>query len=209
MALVASEAGLRRLIHLGGLGEQAEDLSQHLAGRQEAGGVLAAGGAPVTELRAAVIVRAKSISFRMVRYLAERLPIMITPKWVSTRIQPIAEDEVLRYPVDALIEPESAGNVIEKDGADVPTYGEMITVYARIRGLRRELIPVPVLTPALSSYWVALTTPIPSGIARPLIEGLKTEVIVKSPLARELFPFEPLGYEEAVRRVLQVDPDLR
>ena len=209
MALVAREVGLGRLIYLGGLGEQAESLSQHLASRHEVGRVLAAGGAPVTEFRAAVIVGAKSISFRMVRYLAERLPIMLTPKWVSTRIQPIAEDDVLRYLVDALVQPESAGKVIEIGGADVLTYGEMITVYARIRGLRRKLIPVPVLTPALSSYWVALTTPIPSAIARPLIEGLKTEVIVRSPLARELFPFEPVGYEEAVRRVLEVDPDLR
>jgi uncharacterized protein YbjT (DUF2867 family) len=209
MALIAREAGLNRLIYLGGLGERTEDLSEHLASRQEVGRVLAAGGAPVTEFRAAVIVGAKSISFRMVRYLAERLPIMVAPKWVSTRIQPIAENDVLRYLVDALAQPESAGKVIEIGGADVLTYGEMITVYARIRGLRRELIPVPVLTPAFSSYWVSLTTPIPSSIARPLIEGLKTEVIVKSPLAHELFPFEPVGYEEAVRRVLALDPDFR
>lgn len=207
-ALVAREQGLARLIYLGGLGDEKAGLSEHLASRQEVGRVLAAGGVPVTEFRAAVIVGVGSVSFRMIRYLTERLPAMITPKWVSTRIQPIAEDDVLRYLVDALDQPDSAGKVIEIGGADVVTYSRMITTYARLRGLHRELIPVPLLTPALSSYWVGLTTPIPSSIARPLIEGLKTEVVVKSPLARELFPFEPVGYEEAIKRVLEKEPVL-
>ena len=207
--LVAREQGVGRIIYLGGLGDEEAELSEHLASRQEVGRVLAAGGVPVTEFRAAVIVGAGSISFRMVRYLTERLPAMITPKWVSTRIQPIAEDDVLRYLVEALDQPESAGKVIEIGGADVVTYGDMITTYARLRGLRRALVPVPLLTPSLSSYWVALTTPIPSSVARPLIEGLKTEVVVRSPLARELFEFEPVGYEEAIKRVLDKEPVLR
>jgi uncharacterized protein YbjT (DUF2867 family) len=207
-ALVAREQGVARLIYLGGLGDEEAGLSEHLASRQEVGRVLAAGGVPVTEFRAAVIVGVGSVSFRMVRYLTERLPAMITPKWVNTRIQPIAEDDVLRYLVDALDQPDSAGKVIEIGGADVVTYGDMITTYAHLRGLHRELIPVPFLTPALSSYWVGLTTPIPSSIARPLIEGLKTEVVVKSRLARELFPFEPIGYEEAIKRVLEKQPVL-
>lgn len=209
MALVAREAGVKRLIYLGGLGDEGAKLSEHLASRHEVGRVLAAAGVPVTEFRAAVIVGAQSISFRMVRYLAERLPVMITPRWVGNRIQPIAEADVLRYLIDALSQPDSVGKVVEIGGADILTYRDMIKVYARIRGLHRELIRIPVLTPALASRWVALTTPIPTAIARPLIEGLKTEVIVKIPLARKLFPFDPIGYEEAVRRVLKEDPDLR
>ena len=208
-ALVAREQSVGRIIYLGGLGDEKAGLSEHLASRQEVGRVLAAGGVPVTEFRAAVIVGAGSISFRMVRYLTERLPAMITPRWVSTRIQPIAEEDVLRYLVEALGRPDSAGKIVEIGGADVVTYGDMITTYARLRGLRRELIPVPLLTPGLSSYWVALTTPIPSSIARPLIEGLRTEVVVQSPLSRELFDFEPMGYEEAIKRVLEKEPVLR
>ena len=208
-ALVAREQQVARLIYLGGLGDEKTGLSEHLASRQEVGRVLAAGGVPVTEFRAAVIVGAGSVSFRMVRYLTERLPAMITPKWISTLIQPIAEDDVIRYLVDALDQPESAGRVIEIGGADVVTYGDMIRTYAHLRGLHRELISVPFLSPALSSYWVGLTTPIPSSVARPLIEGLKTEVVVKSPLARELFPFEPMGYEEAIKQVLEKEPVLR
>jgi uncharacterized protein YbjT (DUF2867 family) len=207
--LIAREQRVPRLIYLGGLGDEKAGLSEHLASRQEVGRMLAAGGVPVTEFRAAVIVGAGSLSFRMVRYLTERLPVMITPKWVNTLTQPIAEDDVLRYLADALDQPESVGKVIEIGGADVVTYGDMITAYARLRGLHRKLIPVPLLTPSLSSHWVTLVTPISTFIARPLIEGLKTEVVVTSPLARELFPFEPVGYEEAIRRVLEKEPVLR
>jgi uncharacterized protein YbjT (DUF2867 family) len=208
-ALVAKEQGVGRIIYLGGLGQEGTDLSEHLASRQETGRALSAHGVPVTEFRAAVIVGAGSLSFRMVRYLSERLPVMITPRWVSTRVQPIAEDDVVRYLVDALDVPGSVGRVLEIGGADVLTYGQMITRYARLRGLRRWLIPVPVLTPTLSAYWVDLVTPIPASIAHPLIEGLKTEVVVHDPAAREIFPFSPVGYEEAVQRVLAEQPDVR
>ncbi len=208
-ALVAKEQGVGRIIYLGGLGQEGADLSEHLASRQETGRALSTHGVPVTEFRAAVIVGAGSLSFRMVRYLSERLPVMITPRWVSTRVQPIAEDDVVRYLVDALDMPGSVGRVLEIGGADVLTYGQMITRYARLRGLRRWLIPVPVLTPTLSAYWVDLVTPIPASIAHPLIEGLKTEVVVHDPAAREIFPFTPVGYEEAVQRVLAEQPDVR
>ena len=200
-ALVAHEQELRRIIYLGGLGEPG-DLSEHLASRQEVGRVLAERGVAVTEFRAAVIVGSGSISFKMVRYLAHRLPVMITPRWVSTRTQPIAEEDVLRYLVSAPAVPESTGLILEIGGRDILTYGDMIKIYGRIQGMRRVLIPVPVLTPRLSSYWVDLVTPIPSSIAHPLIEGMKTEVIVHDGTARRLFPFRPMGYEEAVRRVL-------
>ena len=207
-ALVAQEQGIGRIIYLGGLGQEGTGLSEHLASRQETGRTLAAHGVPVTEFRAAVIVGAGSLSFRMVRYLSERLPVMITPRWVSTRVQPVAEGDVVRYLVDALDVPESAGRVLEIGGADVLTYGQMIIRYARLRGLRRTLIPVPVLTPTLSAYWVDLVTPIPASIAHPLIEGLKTEVVVHDPAAREIFPFSPVGYEEAVQRVLAEQPNV-
>lgn len=207
-ALAAKEQGVGRIVYLGGLGQEGAGLSEHLASRQETGRVLASHGVPVTEFRAAVIVGAGSLSFRMVRYLSERLPVMITPRWVGTRVQPIAEDDVVRYLVDALDVPESAGRVLEIGGADVLTYGQMITRYARLRGLRRTLIPVPVLTPTLSAYWVDLVTPIPASIAHPLIEGLKTEVVVHDQSARDMFPFEPVGYEEAVRRVLVKQPQV-
>jgi uncharacterized protein YbjT (DUF2867 family) len=206
VALVASEQMVSRIIYLGGLGEEGAELSEHLASRREIEGVLAETGIPVTAFRAAVIVGAGSVSFRMVRYLAERLPVLITPRWVSTHIQPVAEDDVLRYLVETLAVPGSVGRKIEIGGADVLTYGDMIRVYSRLRGLRRSLIPVPVLTPRLSSYWVGLVTPVPISIAAPLIEGLKSEVVVRDPSARELFDFEPMGYEQAVRRVLEEAP---
>ncbi len=162
-----------------------------------------AAGVPVTELRAAVIVGAGSLSFEMIRYLTERVPFMICPRWVYTRVQPIAVRDVLDYLVAALEAPAALGRVIEIGGADVLTYGEMMTGYARVRGLRRWLVPVPVLTPRLSSYWVHWVTPIPATIARPLIEGLRNEVVVRDDLARRLFPaIAPLGYDESVRLAL-------
>jgi uncharacterized protein YbjT (DUF2867 family) len=142
-----------------------------LRSRQETGVALREFGVPVTEFRAAVIVGSGSLSFEMVRYLAERLPVMICPKWVFTRIQPIAIRNVLDYLVAAIEFPECAGRIIEIGGEDVLTYAEMMTRYARVRGLKRLLIAVPVLTPRLSSYWVHLITPIPAKVARPLIKG--------------------------------------
>ena len=199
----ARAAGVRQIIYLGGLGSGTQELSAHLTSRQEVGDILRASGVPVTEFRAAIVVGAGSISFEMIRYLTERLPVMITPRWLTTLCQPIAIDDVLEYLTRALGEPRASGQTFEIGGPDVMTYGAMMQAYAAVRGLRRYLIPVPVLTPRLSSYWVDLVTPIPAAYSHPLIEGLRSEVIVHDPAAREVFDFEPMPYGLAVRRALE------
>jgi uncharacterized protein YbjT (DUF2867 family) len=203
-AQAARDAGVERIIYLGGLGDSQTDLSPHLRSRQETGTALREAGVPVTEFRAAVIVGSGSVSFEMIRYLAERLPVMICPRWVFTRTQPIAIRNVLDYLVAAPACPESSGRVLEIGGRDVLTYAEMMTRYAHVRGLRRWLLAVPLLTPRLSSYWVHLITPIPARIARPLIKGLGNEVVVRDDAACRLFPgLELLDYDSAVRLALQ------
>ncbi|MEI8340140.1 MAG: SDR family oxidoreductase [Verrucomicrobiota bacterium] len=192
-----------RIIYLGGLGDPKTDLSPHLRSRQQTGEALREAGVPVTEFRAAVIVGSGSLSFEMIRYLTERLPVMICPKWVFTRIQPIAIRNVLDYLVAALECPESTGRILEIGGRDVLTYAGMMTGYATARGLKRRLIAVPVLTPRLSSYWVHLVTPIPANIAQPLIKGLGNEVIVRDDTALSLFPgIKPLDFETSVHLAL-------
>jgi uncharacterized protein YndB with AHSA1/START domain len=157
----------------------------------------------VTEFRAPVIVGSGSLSFEIIRYLTERLPVMICPRWLYTRAQPIAISNVLDYLVAALDTPATAGRIIEIGGADVLTYGDMLRGYAKARGLRRWLVPVPVLTPRLSSYWVHLVTPVPAVIARPLIQGLRNDVVVRDDTALRLFPqIKPLDYATAVRLAL-------
>jgi uncharacterized protein YbjT (DUF2867 family)/uncharacterized protein YndB with AHSA1/START domain len=201
---VAHEAGVERLIYLGGLGNPDTELSEHLRSRQQTGDALRECGVPVTEFRAAIIVGSGSVSFEMVRYLTEHLPVMICPHWVFTRVQPIAIRNVLDYLAAALEQPDSAGEIVEIGGTDVLTYGHMILGYAHVRGLPRLLIPVPVLTPRLSSYWVHLVTPIPTNIARPLIDGLRNEVVVRDDKARRLFPnIQPLDYQTAVKLALE------
>jgi uncharacterized protein YbjT (DUF2867 family) len=195
--------GVERIIYLGGLGDPATDLSKHLRSRQQTGQALQEAGVPVTEFRAAIVVGSGSISFEMIRYLTERVPVMICPRWVFTRVQPIAIGDVLNYLVAALETPQSSGRIIEIGGSEVITYGDMMLGYARARGLRRWLLSVPVLTPRLSSYWVHLVTPIPANIARPLIDGLRNEVIVREGIARELFPqIKPMDYPSAVSLAL-------
>ena len=199
----AQRGGVRQIIYLGGLGDPDAALSPHLRSRQETGEVLRSAGVPVTELRAAVIVGSGSLSFEMIRALTERLPIMICPRWVYTRTQPIAIANVLDYLVGVLDVPESAGRILEIGGADVLTYGEMMRGYARVRGLRRLLIPVPVLTPRLSSYWLHLVTPVEAKVGRHLVESLRNEVIVRDPGARRLFPdINLIDYDSAVRLAL-------
>ena len=199
----AKAAGVERIIYLGGLGDPAADLSTHLRSRQETGAALSEGGVPVTEFRAAIIVGAGSLSFEMIRHLTERLPVMVCPRWVFTRIQPIAIGDALSYLVAALKTPESAGRVIEIGGADVVSYGDMMKGYARARGLRRLLIPVPVLTPHLSAHWVNWMTPVNAGIVYPLIEGLRNEVVVRNDTAKRVFPdIEPMGYDAALHKAL-------
>jgi uncharacterized protein YbjT (DUF2867 family) len=201
-AQAAARAGVRRIIYLGGLGDEADDLSPHLLSRHLTGAELANHGVPVTEFRAAIIIGSGSASFEILRYLTERLPLMITPRWVRTRCQPIAIRDVLDYLTGALDHPEVQGNV-EIGGPDVLSYGEMMHGYARERGLRRVMVPVPVLTPRLSSYWVSLVSPVPAGIARPLIEGLRNEVVVRHPEPAAVFGLNPMPYAEAVRRAIE------
>jgi hypothetical protein len=168
------------------------------------GEVLAAGPVPVTELRAAVIIGSGSASFEMLRYLVEVLPVMVTPKWVDTRCQPIAVRDVLRYLVDVLAVDETAGRILEIGGPDVLTYREMMAVYAEEAGLRQRIvIPVPVLTPRLSSLWVGLVTPLPRSLARPLVDSLVNEVVVHDDTIRELCPGPMIGYRESVRLALK------
>jgi uncharacterized protein YbjT (DUF2867 family) len=207
LAEAAKRAGVSRIIYLGGLGDDSTGLSHHLASRHETGAQLAAHGVPVTEFRAAVIIGSGSASFEILRHLTERLPIMITPRWVATRCQPIGIADVLDYLVGALDHPEVTG-IVEVGGPDILSYGEMMQAYARLRGLRRLMIPVPVLTPRLSSYWVNLISPVPAGIARPLIEGLRNEVVVRDPGPAAVFGLHPLPYVEALGRAIdRVDGD--
>jgi uncharacterized protein YbjT (DUF2867 family) len=199
----AQEAGVRRIIYLGGLGRDEDELSPHLRSRHEVGEQLRSWQVAVTEFRAGVIIGAGSVSFDLVRYLTERVPVLISPRWVSTLTQPIAIEDVLRYLLESLEMPETENRVLEIGGRDVLSYGQMMLIYAKVRGLRRWLVPVPVLTPRLSSWWVRLVTPLPVSVARPLIDGVKNQVIVEDPSAEQLFGFTPLGYEEAVRVALK------
>jgi uncharacterized protein YbjT (DUF2867 family) len=200
----ASAAGVKRIIYLGGLGDPDAPLSEHLRSRQQTGETLRQSGVPITEFRAAIIVGSGSVSFEMIRYLTELLPVMICPQWVYTRVQPIAIRDVLAYLKEALVTPDSEDAIIEIGGSDILTYGEMMTQYASVRGLRRWLIPVPVLTPRLSSYWVHWMTPIPAEISRPLIAGLRNEVVVRDNRAAQLFPQIKLShYKEAVKLALE------
>ncbi len=200
-ALAAGRAGVTRIVYLGGLGDDDADLSHHLSSRHETGAELAAHGVPVTEFRAAVIIGSGSASFEILRHLTERLPIMITPRWVGTRCQPIGVRDVLDYLAGALEHPEVTG-IVEIGGPDVLSYGDMMRAYAAQRGLRRLMIPVPVLTPRLSSYWVNLVSPVPATIARPLIEGLRNEVVVREPGPAAAFDVHPLPYAEALQRAI-------
>ncbi|MDZ4199844.1 MAG: SDR family oxidoreductase [Kiritimatiellia bacterium] len=199
----ACAAGVERILYLGGLAEASPELSEHLRSRQQTGDFLRRSGVPVTEFRAGVIVGSGSLSFEMIRYLTERVPVMVCPRWVYTRTQPIGIGDVLEYLTAALSVPESGGRILEIGGAEIVTYGEMMTLYAAARGLKRWMVPVPVLTPRLSSYWVNLVTPIPAAIARPLIQGLRSESVIQDQSARRLFPgIDPVGYRVAVERAL-------
>lgn len=197
----ARKAGVRRIVYLGGLGE-GDDLSGHLASRQEVGAVLAASGVPTLEFRAAIVIGSGSTSFEMIRALVDRLPVMICPRWVATRTQPIAVEDVLEYLLEATEVPLPAGRVVEIGGPDRVSYGALMREYARQKGLRRLMIPVPVLTPHLSSLWLGLVTPVYARVGRALVEGLKNETVVHDPSALELFRIRPRGVREAIARAL-------
>lgn len=200
----AHEAGVSHIVYLGGLGDPKANLSNHLRSRQETGRALRESGVPVTEFRAAVIIGAGSVSFEMIRYLVERLPVMVCPRWIYSRIQPIAINDLLEYLIAAPKVPACKGLTIEVGGVDMTTYRGLMLGYAKARGLRRLMIPVPVLTPRLSSYWVHWMTPIPASIAVPLVEGLRNDVVVTDNLARTLFPhIVPQDYASAIGSVMK------
>ena len=191
-----------RIIYLGGLGDDPDSLSTHLKSRRETGEALRESGVPVVEFRASVVIGAGSLSFEMIRALVERLPVMICPRWVDTRTQPIAIDDVLAYLGAALDLPEGREGVFEIGGPEVVSYGEMMREYARLRGLRRLLIPVPVLTPRLSGLWLGLVTPAQARVGRALVEGLRNPTVVRSPAAREAFAIRPMTLREAFVRAI-------
>jgi uncharacterized protein YbjT (DUF2867 family) len=198
----ASEAGLRRIVYLGGLGS-GPNMSKHLASRQEVGRLLASGPTPVTELRAAVIIGAGSVSFEMLRYLTDVLPVMITPSWVRTRCQPIAVGDVLEILLGSVEDETDASQIHEIGGPDRLSYQEMMQVYSEVAGLKRRLIiPVPVLSPRLSSHWVGLVTPLPTGVAKPLVESLRTEVTVEDNTYAESSGGPLVSYRQAVVQAL-------
>jgi uncharacterized protein YbjT (DUF2867 family) len=197
------DSDLRQIIYLGGLGDENTKLSQHLTSRQEVGQILAAGTIPVTELRAAVVIGSGSLSFEMLRYLTEVLPVMITPRWVRTRCQPIAIADVLHYLVAVLGNPEAMDRVLEIGGPDVLTYEEMIRKYAEVAGLKpRTIIPVPVLSPGLSGRWIGLVTPLSPVTSEELVQGLRNEVVVGDRPISAIIEHEPLTFEAAVARAL-------
>jgi len=196
----AKDAGVERIIYLGGLGREDEALSPHLRSRQEVGQILRQSGVPVLEFRASIVIGSGSLSFEMIRSLVEHLPVMITPRWVNVPAQPIAIDDVLEYLLAALALPVSEYRVYEIGGADQVTYADLMRAYARHRGTRLRMIPVPVLTPFLSSLWLGLVTPLYARIGRKLIESIVHTTVVRDDSALTAFAVRPMGVEEAVRR---------
>jgi uncharacterized protein YbjT (DUF2867 family) len=199
----ADKAGVRRVVYLGGLGETGDQLSKHLASRQEVGEILSSGRAQATELRAPNIMGAGGAPFEMLRYLVERLPVMVCPRWIETRCQPIDIRDMVNYLLGCLREPATAGLSLDVGGPDIVTYRKMMEIYAKVRGLKRLIITVPVLTPQLSTYWVNLVTPVPSGVVNPLVEGLRNEVICRENRIRELIPLELTTLEQSICIALQ------
>jgi uncharacterized protein YbjT (DUF2867 family) len=199
----AREAGTGRIIYLGGLGEQGQGLSEHLRSRQEVGEILRASGVPAIEFRSSVVIGSGSVSFEMVRALVDRLPVMICPRWVRTPTQPIAIEDVISYLVEAADLPlENGGGIYEIGGADVVSYGDLMRTYADERGLRRWLVPVPALTPWLSSLWLGLVTPVYARVGRKLIEGVRNPTVVRDNRALQVFSVRPRGVREAIARAL-------
>ena len=195
---LAEEHGLKRVIYLGGLGEEGDKLSEHLASRLEVAKILKAGAFQTTYLRAAVIIGAGGASFEMIRALVDRLPLMITPRWVSTRCQPIAVKDVIAYLVGCLKDERTAGKTYDIGGPELLSYREMMERFAEISKKYLKIFPVPFLTPRLSSYWVGLITPVKPSISMPLIEGLGNEVICHDNAIREVLPIPLTTYDEAV-----------
>jgi uncharacterized protein YbjT (DUF2867 family) len=200
----AADAGVRQIVYLGGLGADDENLSAHLRSRREVEGLLGEAGVPVTVLRAAIVVGQGGISWELTRQLVKNLPAMVVPKWVSTRTQPIAVDDVTRYLVGVADRPEAYGRIFEIGGPDQLSYLEMLEIGSEVmRGRLVPIVKVPVLTPRLSSYWLALVTDVDVTTGRNLIDSMGTEVLVTDHSIRDLVPGEPVAYDEAVRRALE------
>jgi uncharacterized protein YbjT (DUF2867 family) len=206
-AAAAKEAGVRRIVYLGGLGDDADPkLSPHLRSRHEVGAILRGFGVETIEFRASLVIGSGSLSFDLVKSLTDRLPVMICPSWVATPTQPIAVDDVLAYLLAAKDLPPHSSRVFEIGSPDVTTYGGMIREYARLRGQRRWLISVPVLTPYLSSLWLALVTPAAFEVGRHLIEGLKNPTVVRDETALQVFPaIRPMSIRRAIRQAVTND----
>jgi len=197
----ARAAGVRRIIYLGGLGG-GKELSSHLDSRQEVGRILRESGVPTIEFRASIILGSGSASFEMIRALVETLPVMITPRWVDTKTQPIGIEDVIAYLREALALPVTESRVFEIGGPVRVSYGELMREYARQRGLRRAFIAVPVLTPRLSSLWLGLVTPVYARVGRALVDGLRNETVVRDDSARQVFTVKPLAMKAAMARAL-------
>lgn len=204
-AAAAKHAGVQRIIYLGGLGDDSDPrLSPHLRSRHEVGEILRTSGAELIEFRAGMIVGAGSLSFDLLKSLTDRLPVMICPKWLTTPTQPIAVDDVLDYLLAAMNLPTGKNRIFEIGGTDVVTYGDLIREYARLKHLRRLLIFVPILTPYLSSLWLALVTPASFEVGRHLIEGLKNPTVVRDTTALQAFSFRPMSVQEAIKKAIAV-----
>jgi len=198
----AREAGVPRIIYLGGSGK-GEKLSRHLASRQEVGRILRESGVPTIEFRASIIIGSGSVSFEMIRALVDRLPVMITPRWVQISAQPIAIEDVIAYLMAALDVEVDGSAIFEIGGADRVSYGDIMLEYARQRGIKRLMIPVPVLSPRLSSLWLGLVTPVYARVGRKLIDSITHETVVEDDLALRLFDIRPRGIREAIERALR------
>jgi uncharacterized protein YbjT (DUF2867 family) len=199
----AAAAGVRQIVYLGGLGSDNDRLSAHLRSRREVEGLLGAAGTPVTVLRAGILIGSGGISWEITRQLVAHLPVMVTPRWVSTRTQPIAVDDVVRYLVGVLGRPEAFDQVYEVGGPEVLRYSDMLRRVAAISGRALVVLPVPLLSPALSGRWLGLVTDVDSRAGRSLVDSMTNEVIVHDGRIRSLVPFEPMGYDEAVRQALE------
>jgi uncharacterized protein YbjT (DUF2867 family) len=199
----ARAAGVRRIVYVGGLGEEGDDLSAHLRSRHETGDVLRESGVEVVEFRASIVIGSGSLSYEMVRALTERLPVMVCPRWVGIQAQPIAIEDLLAYLVAAIELPAGPSQTYEIGGPDVVSYGDIMREYARQRGLRRLMIPVPLLTPRLSSLWLALVTPLYARVGRKLISSIRNATIVRDARALEVFPVRPRGLREAIARAIE------
>jgi uncharacterized protein YbjT (DUF2867 family)/uncharacterized protein YndB with AHSA1/START domain len=199
----AREAGVKRIIYLSQLGDPENKYAELVRAGQKIGEALRESGLPVTEFQASLIVGSGSLAFEMIRYLTERVPVMVCPNWVRTRVQPIAIRNVLDYLEQSLVTPSSEDKILQIGGSELLTYRNMLRRYAKIRGLRRGLITLPVLTPRLSSYWVHFITPVPASMARPLIDGFRYEAVVNNDTSRRIFPdIRLLNYEMSVRLAL-------